>query len=128
MPRKEATAKAVKAAAAILKAPEKATAEEVEAIAPKTRKKPTFKKQRYSVKRTLNRDPATINTSGLEAYRAAIAPDAKGDTVVLTAKVDPGDKDFLLELPEGVSYHVRQAVRAYVAGLKKAQAKAVRTK
>ena len=89
------------------------------------RKKPEYNSPRYSVKRTLNRDPETINMSGLKPFTA---PDTSGDTVVLTAKVDPVDKDFLSELPEGVSFHVRQAVRAYVAGLKKAQAKAVRTK
>jgi hypothetical protein len=60
----------------------------------------------------------TINTIGLQPKTA---PDTNGGTVHIQGKVDPDDKAFLAELPEGISYHIRQAVRAYVQQLRSAQ-------
>ena len=50
------------------------------------------------------------NTSGLRPHTA---PDCDQKPVIVTAKIDPDDKNWLKSLPEGTSYHIRQAVRAY---------------
>lgn len=55
------------------------------------------------------------NTSGLCSYTAAdcVKP------VVVAAKIDQEDKEWLKSLPEGTSYHIRQAVRAYRQNIQK---------
>jgi hypothetical protein len=50
------------------------------------------------------------NISGLRPVRAT---DCDQKPVIVTARIDPDDKDWLKSLPEGTSYHVRQAIRAY---------------
>lgn len=41
------------------------------------------------------------------------APDAPGETEATTVRVGKDDLEWLRSLPEGVSYHVRQAVKQY---------------
>lgn len=50
------------------------------------------------------------NTSGLRPFTAR---DTSGGTVPLAAKISPDDRDWLDSLPEGRSYHVRQAIKVY---------------
>ncbi len=41
------------------------------------------------------------------------APDKPGDTEVTTVRLRAEDLAWLRTLPNGVSYHIRQAVKAY---------------
>ena len=50
------------------------------------------------------------NISGL---RPVMAADCDQKPVIVTAKIDPDDKEWLKSLPEGTSYHIRQAIRQY---------------
>lgn len=58
------------------------------------------------------------NTSGLRPFTA---PDTSGGTVPLAAKISSDDRDWLDSLPEGRSYHVRQAIKLYRESRKASQ-------
>jgi hypothetical protein len=58
------------------------------------------------------------DTSGLCPNLAA---DCTEPPVAITARIDPEDKDWLKSLPEGASYHIRQAVRAYKQNIQEPQ-------
>lgn len=57
----------------------------------------------------------TYNTSGLKCFSA---PDTSGGTVHVQAFVPPEVKALLQEQPEGVSYHIRQALIPYCEQLR----------
>lgn len=41
------------------------------------------------------------------------APDNPGDTTATTVRIKTDDLEWLRSMPEGVSYHIRQAVKHY---------------
>jgi hypothetical protein len=53
------------------------------------------------------------NEKSLANLRDTTAPDNPGATVTITVRVRVEDVEWLNSLPEGRSYHVRQAVRLY---------------
>lgn len=108
---------------AVAEAVAKAVAEVMADLEDLEEQEPEVPKPRAKQKRNIPREK--INMGNLKPRTAT---DTHGGTVTLTGRFDPEDKEFLTAQPEGASYHLRQAVREYVAKLKKAQAKAARAK
>ena len=42
------------------------------------------------------------------------SPDKPGETVTITVRVTPAQREWLKDKPEGMGYHVRQALQTYI--------------
>lgn len=51
----------------------------------------------------------------LANLRDRSAPDKPGETVAVGVRLTPEQRDWLRAQPEGASFHIRQALRSYIA-------------
>jgi hypothetical protein len=58
-----------------------------------------------------------VHPNSMENLRDRSAPDTPGDTVAVGVRLRPEDVEWLRSQPEGMSYHVRQAIGRYITSL-----------
>lgn len=65
--------------------------------------------------------PKKVNPKSLKNLLDRSAPDAPGETAAATIRIGVNDLAWLKAQPEGMSYHIRQAVRQYREGFSQQQ-------
>ena len=63
----------------------------------------------------MEQKPKGVQPASLKNLTDRSAPDRPQDTTPITVRLRTEDLEWLRSQPEGVSYHVRQAVRQYRA-------------